>query len=199
MRVQRPALLLVAPALLVAAALTGCSGNSRPPPRSPPGHQRGDQPGGHPPTAPAPAPAAAAEDHDETLHDDLPAELPEFPADVAAPEQGGRYTAVVLATGSSAELQDDVDRARVLGLHPGVSDAGCLDGLTDVVPVADGDLVATVLFDDAATARSFTDASRPGLPHRRGRRRRDGLLPGLGQRRAARARTPPGRRAGCRR
>ncbi|MDO9456261.1 hypothetical protein [Nocardioides sp.] len=149
MRTKRTAALLVAtPALLGVLALTGCSDTD------------GDDAADAKPVSADATTSAPADAYDEDLHAGIDEDQvgPIFPVDVQAPQQGGTYTAVVLATGSQAELADQVELAQKFAFTAGISDTGCLDGVTDSVDVADGDLVASLLFRDATTAGQFTDS-----------------------------------------
>ena len=129
------ALALAVPAVLGALSLAGCQEASAPGPGA---GARSD-----------PSPAAAR--------------TPAWPDDVEAPQQGGTYEAVVLASGSGRRLEDVLAAARERGYVAGPSDAGCLDGVADRVPV-DG-LVAAVLFEAPADATAFRERwSGAGLP-----------------------------------
>lgn len=132
------ALVLAVPVVLGALSLAACQ----------------DAPAPDAGTDPGPDPSAVAA---QAVQDSA------WPGDVEAPEQGGTYEAVVLASGTGRQLRDVLTAARERGYAAGPSDAGCLDGVTDEVAV-DG-LVAAVLFDRPADAAAFTERwSAAGLP-----------------------------------
>lgn len=97
--------------------------------------------------------------------DHSPSDVTSWPDDVEAPVQGGRYTAVVLATGEPSALEPSVASARERGYVAGVSDPGCLQGVVEVVGPDAGGLVSSVLFARPADAREFATAwGAEGLP-----------------------------------
>ena len=81
-----------------------------------------------------------------------------FPADVASPEQGGEYVAVVLATGGVEEIDASVASVAKYGYTAGVSDVGCLSGAAEALDLPDDAMVSSLLFADEAAASAFADA-----------------------------------------
>jgi hypothetical protein len=129
----RRVLSLASPVLLACLTLTGCG--------SSPSSQ--DTEAVRPPATADPTPVSAS---------------PTWPEDVDAPTQGGTYTAVVLATGSQAELDASLDSVAAYGYDAAVSDAGCLQGAAKTLDLPAGALVTSLLFADEATAARFADA-----------------------------------------
>jgi len=113
------------------------------------------------PARPVPDPGAPAAPVVAEASDDDPTRAPKeiaFPRDVTAPEQGGQYVAVVLATGSQDELDASLASVSQYGYMAGISDVGCLSGASTVLDLDEGDVVSSLLFANGRKARAFADA-----------------------------------------
>ncbi|WP_372727710.1 hypothetical protein [Nocardioides sp.] len=86
------------------------------------------------------------------------ASTPQFPDDVAAPQHGGEYVAVVLAAGDPDEIDASVESVAAYGYTAGVSDAGCLSGAAEALGFDPSVLISSLLFADEQTAEQFADA-----------------------------------------
>lgn len=137
---MRRLLLPVVPALLGVVAIAGCSDEG--------------------PVAAVDAAPAASDATGAAAPVPVEAKAPRitFPQDVAAPEQGGQYVAVVLATGAQDDIDASLASVSTYGYSAGISDAACLDGVAERLDLPDDALVSSLLFADKRAARQFANA-----------------------------------------
>jgi hypothetical protein len=141
---MRRLLLPVVPVLLGAVALAGCSGAGP--------VDAVDAVGAGPVAGDASPPDSAPDPVEAT------APRITFPQDVTAPEQGGQYVVVVLATGTQDDIDASLASVSTYGYSAGISDAACLAGAAERLDLADDALVSSLLFADKRAARQFADA-----------------------------------------
>ncbi len=151
---MRRSIVPVVSSLLLALALSGC-GSDEAASTSDPG------PAATPAATPTPSPAPVAAGSSEPESESAPPTTSQpirFPEDVTAPVQGGDYVAVVLASGADNEIQTSLTSVAAYGYTAGVSDVGCLQGVSERLDVPADALISSLLFEDQRTARQFADA-----------------------------------------
>lgn len=81
-----------------------------------------------------------------------------FPQDISSPEHGGKYVAVVLASGRQAKLRAANRSVAEFGYDAAISDVGCISGAAEALDLPDNALVTSLLFAGPRKARRFTRA-----------------------------------------